>query len=167
MRHRKLCGLARAHYERAVTLETADIDCDQFANWWEVLTQDGALLFRRILTHPHTEEMSGNPFTRSGGPVEISGDQEVIVRGHMNNTGYVGKAQQGTVEGGFVEVLDNLVSVLTGRAIAADELDVPVAEEQLQTARSRPATTPELMALRDQEVERSRALLRVARRASR
>ena len=76
------------------------------------------------------------------------------------------KMERYYVEGGFVEVLNNVVSVLTGRAIAAEQLDVPVAEEQLQTARSRPASTPELMAQRDEQVDRSRALLRVARRAS-
>jgi len=77
-----------------------------------------------------------------------------------------GKTERYYVEGGFVEVFSNVVSVLTGRAIAAEQLDVPAAEEQLETARSRPATTPELMALRDQEVDRSRALLRVAQRGS-
>lgn len=71
------------------------------------------------------------------------------------------------VESGFVEVLDNVVSVLTGRAIPVEKLDESVAREQLETARSRPATTPELMAARDEAVQRSRALLRVARRASR
>ena len=69
------------------------------------------------------------------------------------------------VEGGFVEVLGSVISVLTNRAIAAEQLDVPVAEEQLRTARERPANTSELMALRDRAVQQSRAQLRVARRA--
>jgi len=68
------------------------------------------------------------------------------------------------VEGGFVEVLDDVVSVLAPRAVAADEIDEMVAIEQLDTARARPATSPELMAARDEAIRRSRALLRVARR---
>lgn len=69
------------------------------------------------------------------------------------------------VEGGFVEVLGNVVSILTNRAIPAAELDAAVSEEQLATARSRPANTPELMAIRDRAVLQSRAQIRVSRRA--
>jgi len=78
----------------------------------------------------------------------------------------VGKTDRYYIEGGFIEVLDNVVSVLTPRALAADKLDEQVAIEQLETARARPATTPEAMAARDEAVNRSRALLRVARRAT-
>lgn len=68
------------------------------------------------------------------------------------------------VEGGFVEVLNDVVSVLTGRAVPADQLDEAVALEQLNTAQSRPANTPELMAIRDRVVAQSRAQLHIARR---
>jgi F-type H+-transporting ATPase subunit epsilon len=69
------------------------------------------------------------------------------------------------VEGGFVEVLDDAVSVLTQRAVAASEVDEAVAREQLLSAQSRRAATPEAIALRDRVVEQSRAQMRVARRA--
>jgi F-type H+-transporting ATPase subunit epsilon len=69
------------------------------------------------------------------------------------------------IEGGFAEVLDNVVSVLTSRAIRASDLDEAAAREQLAAARERPATTPDLMAVRDQAVSQARAQLRVARRA--
>ena len=97
---------AEDSYTFAVTLQTSDIDCSHFADWWEVLTQEGALVYRRILAHPHTEGLSGNPYTRSGGPVAISGDQPVVVRGHMNDLGYVGVAQRGTVNSGFTDATD-------------------------------------------------------------
>ena len=71
------------------------------------------------------------------------------------------------VEGGFVEVLGGVVMVLTARAVPAEQLDASVAQEQLATARQRPAHTPELMAMRDRAVTQSRAQLRVARRAGR
>lgn len=68
------------------------------------------------------------------------------------------------VEGGFVEVLGDVVSVLTQRAIPAGEIDEAVAREQLLSAQSRRATTLEAEAVRDRAVEESRGQLRVARR---
>ena len=85
--------------------------------------------------------------------------------GEMRVT-HAGKTDRYYVEGGFIEVLDNVVSVLSSRAIPAEELDERVAMEQLETARSRSANTPELMAERQRQIEQSRALLRVARRSS-
>jgi F-type H+-transporting ATPase subunit epsilon len=67
------------------------------------------------------------------------------------------------VEGGFVEVLGNVVTVLTPRAIAASEIDCEVAREQLETALSRPAHTPESMTIRDRVISQTRAQLRVSR----
>jgi len=69
------------------------------------------------------------------------------------------------VEGGFVEVAEDVVSVLTNRAIPAEELDETIAAEQLTAARARRADTPELMAIRDRAVAQSRAQLRVVRHA--
>lgn len=66
------------------------------------------------------------------------------------------------IEGGFVEVLRDVVSVLTRRAVPADELDAAVAAEQLQTALARPAKGPEMMALREQAIVQARAQLHVA-----
>ena len=66
------------------------------------------------------------------------------------------------VEGGFVEVLNNVVTVLTPRAVPAEELDVTVAEEQLRSAVARPAAGPELMESRDRAVAQARAQLHIA-----
>lgn len=68
------------------------------------------------------------------------------------------------IEGGFVEVLGDVVSILTHRAVPAAEIDAAVVQEQLYTAQSRQATTPETMAIRDRTVEQCRGQLRVARR---
>ena len=76
-----------------------------------------------------------------------------------------GSSRRFYVEGGFVEVFNDVVSVLTGRAVPADQLDEAVALEQLNTAQSRLANTPELMAIRDRVVAQSRAQLHIARRA--
>ncbi len=68
------------------------------------------------------------------------------------------------VEGGFVEVLDDKISVLTNRALPASDVDETAAQEALEAAREKPAHTPELMAIRDRVVTQARAQLQVARR---
>lgn len=75
-----------------------------------------------------------------------------------------GLAENYYVEGGFVEVLGDLVSILTQRAIPAAEIDEAVVLEQLHSAASRSAKTPETLAVRVKAVEQSRAQLRIARR---
>lgn len=66
---------------------------------------------------------------------------------------------------GFVEVLGNTVWVLTQQAIAAEQIDPAVVEEQLRSVLRRPARSPEEFAARQRLSERYRAQLRVARRA--
>ena len=70
------------------------------------------------------------------------------------------------IEGGFIEVLDDVVTVLTGRAQPASEIDESLAREQLDSARSKPANTPELMAIRDRAVQQTRAQLHAAQCAA-
>jgi F-type H+-transporting ATPase subunit epsilon len=69
------------------------------------------------------------------------------------------------VDGGFVQVADNLVSVLTNRAIPATALDALAAEEQLRTALSRRAAGAEELAIRDRLILQARGQLRVAAHA--
>ncbi len=69
------------------------------------------------------------------------------------------------VEGGLVEVVGNVVSVLTERAVPAAQLDEAVARQQLLAVQERRALTPEQLTLRDKVSAQSRAQLRVARRA--
>jgi F-type H+-transporting ATPase subunit epsilon len=69
------------------------------------------------------------------------------------------------IDGGFVQVADNTVSVLTNRAVPARSLDSAVAEKQLSEASHKPSNTPELMEIRDRAVAQARAQVRAARRA--
>lgn len=68
------------------------------------------------------------------------------------------------VDGGFVQVADNIVSVLTHRAVPADAVDTSAAKEQLNTALSRKAAGNEELAIRDRLVSQARGQLRVAAR---
>ena len=90
-------------YRFAVTLKSTETGCDQYANWWEVLSKDGTLLYRRILVHSHPDTQ---PFTRSGGSVKIGKDDIVYVRGHMNKEGYAGEVMMGSVLSGFKVVTE-------------------------------------------------------------
>lgn len=86
-------------YDFNVTIKSPDSGCSQYADWWEVFDMNGKLLYRRILAHSHVNEQ---PFTRGGGPVEISKESEVYIRAHMNNLGYSSKVLKGSVTNGFV-----------------------------------------------------------------
>ena len=89
------------NYTFAVTISSPDTGCDRYADWWEVVTPEGELLYRRVLLHSHVDEQ---PFTRTGGTVEINSQQPAIVRMHMSDRGYSPIAQQGTIKDGFSEV---------------------------------------------------------------
>ena len=87
----------------AVGIFSPDIDCSQYANWWEVVSEDGTLIARRILAHSHVSPDFSQPFIRNTN-VTVDSTTVVWIRGHMNNTGYKnGKAFKGSIASGFVE----------------------------------------------------------------
>ena len=75
-----------------------------------------------------------------------------------------GKSIHYYVEGGFVEVLDDTVALLTMHAIPAAELDLVRAEQQYTDALSRPGHTEELAQIKEERVHSRRARLRVAKK---
>ncbi len=88
-------------YNFSVTVQSPDTGCDQYADWWEIVSPDENLIYRRVLFHSHVGEQ---PFSRSGGPVAIGPEETVIVRAHMSTTGYGGTAWRGNVAQGFEQV---------------------------------------------------------------
>ncbi|MBJ2174413.1 hypothetical protein JBL43_09205 [Aureibaculum sp. A20] len=82
----------------SVGISSPDTGCNQYADWWEVIAEDGTLLYRRILDHSHVNEQ---PFVRSGGTINITSTQNVIIRAHMNTSGYGVLAFTGSVDAGF------------------------------------------------------------------
>ena len=105
------------NYRFSVEIRSPDTGCDQYADWWEVISPDGKLIYRRILAHSHVNEQ---PFIRSGSPVEIAETTEVIVRAHMNNLGYGTRVHRGTVRDGLMR--ETLGADFAGDLETADPL---------------------------------------------
>lgn len=92
------------NYTFSVTIDSPDKGCDQYADWWEIISEEEELIYRRILGHSHVDEQ---PFIRSGGLVNITTDQIVYIRAHMNNSGYGDVVYKGSIVTGFTEhILD-------------------------------------------------------------
>ncbi|MEO6989924.1 MAG: hypothetical protein ABI346_00125 [Candidatus Baltobacteraceae bacterium] len=88
-------------YAFEVTIASNDRGPHHYADWWEVVSADGTLLYRRILLHDHADEQ---PFTRDGGPVPVDGMTPVTVRAHVHPSGYAREAVRGMVDGGFAPI---------------------------------------------------------------
>ena len=81
----------------SVGIRSPETGCEQYADWWEILNEEGNLLYRRILAHSHVNEQ---PFVRTGS-FALEADQIVWIRAHMNSHGYGGQAFRGSISEGF------------------------------------------------------------------
>jgi F-type H+-transporting ATPase subunit epsilon len=98
-----------------------------------------------------------------------------VARGHTPLIGRLGfgelRIKQGSserrlyVDGGFVQVVDNVVSVLTDRALDAKNVDAAQAREKLTAAIAERAPTAEQQAIRDRKMAQAWGQIRVAGRA--
>jgi len=85
-------------YTVRIGIASPDTGCTQYADWWEIVTPEGKLVYRRILSHSHVEEQ---PFVRGANKVQLDKDQEYYIRVHMNNTGYSRLGHQGSITSSF------------------------------------------------------------------
>jgi hypothetical protein len=101
-------------YTFSVGIRSPDQGCEQYADWWEIVSEAGELVYRRILLHSHVDEQ---PFVRSGGPVQVDPGITIWVRAHIHPTGYGGQAFKGSVQAGFApaEMPASLGSDLAGQ----------------------------------------------------
>ena len=98
----KVLGVTTSGTHFSVSIGSPDTGCNRYADWWEVISPDGRLIYRRILLHSHVSEQ---PFTRSGGPVNVAGNQPIIIRVHMHPDGYCPHAFSGSIEEGFSAIV--------------------------------------------------------------
>ena len=99
----------------------------------------------------------------------LPGHAPLIARlgaGELRITGTDGQPTDYYVEGGFVEVLDDMIALLTMYSVPAADLDLKHAEEQLAKALESPSDTQELLNIRHEKVYNQRARVRVAQKAA-
>lgn len=76
-------------YRFDVAVKHADEGWGHYADAWEILGSDGAIIAVRVLAHPHVNEQ---PFTRTLGGVKIpEGIDLVTIRAKDSVHGYGGK----------------------------------------------------------------------------
>jgi F-type H+-transporting ATPase subunit epsilon len=68
------------------------------------------------------------------------------------------------IDGGFAQVENDVVSILTARALKVESMDVEEAKKNLEAALDMPASTPATQKLKSDSVNRARGMLRTARR---
>lgn len=76
-----------------------------------------------------------------------------------------GDGQRFYIDGGFVQVVDNVVSVLTNRAIAAQRLDAAKIKESIDYLLTTKAAGDEELNRREKALSQARAQLQVAQTA--
>tara|TARA_Y100001960_G_scaffold205321_1_gene214399 strand:+ start:1083 stop:1475 length:393 start_codon:yes stop_codon:yes gene_type:complete len=83
------------------------------------------------------------------------GNGELTLRGADGNTRFY-------IEGGFVQVFDNTVSILTNRVVASDDLNATQLQTELNEALAMPGNNDEELDIRERNVDSVRSQLRVA-----
>ena len=95
-----------------------------------------------------------------------------VLAGHAPTIGRLGpgelKIREGStetsyyVDGGFVQIADNVVSVLTGNSVAVDEIDIAAAKEALEKAEAMEGGNADLAELKTKAVQQAKSQLRLA-----
>lgn len=73
-----------------------------------------------------------------------------------------GKEERFYIDGGFVQIRDNEVTVLTPRALPVATLDAQAIQKEYDLVASRPVATPAEREAHDKAMERARSLRRIA-----
>ena len=76
-----------------------------------------------------------------------------------------GTAQRYFIDGGFAQVRDNVVTILTNRALPVGQLDPVAATADLEKARNRTTGNEQEAVERTRLMDRARAMIRVAGRS--
>lgn len=73
-----------------------------------------------------------------------------------------GKTSRYYIDGGFAQIANNVVSVLSGRAIAASDINIKDVQKQLDSAESQETNDRVQEALRLRSIAQARAQLKIA-----
>ena len=76
-----------------------------------------------------------------------------------------GKVHRYYVDGGFVQISNNVVSVLTGTSMSAGEIDAAAAREDLARAEKLDASTAQLTEVKRKALARARAKIRMTQKS--
>lgn len=63
------------------------------------------------------------------------------------------------VDGGFVQIVDNVVTLLTARCVPSADVDKAAAQQELQAALARPAASDAEIEARQRDQDRARSML--------
>ena len=74
-----------------------------------------------------------------------------------------GSSKSYFVDGGFIQIKGSVVTLLTNRAIAADQIDEAAAERALEVAQAMPVSTDEQYAAKLGAAEAARRMLKLRR----
>jgi F-type H+-transporting ATPase subunit epsilon len=129
---------------------------------------------RLVLVTPETtlvdEPVSALRFPLYDGQIGIlPGRAPLIGRlgyGELNLTHVDGSQASYFIDGGFVQVKENFVSILTDRALTRDQIDRAGAEEKLREAVARVAHSDAEANARFRDQERARQMIAMASSAS-
>ena len=97
----------------------------------------------------------------------LPGHAPLIARlgaGELRITKNDGQLTNYYVEGGFVEVLDDTIVLLTMYALPSESLDLAHAEKELDVVLASPTDTPELLTIQQQKLYTHRARVRIAQK---
>ena len=86
------------------------------------------------------------------------GPGELRIREGSKETSYY-------VDGGFVQIADNVVSVLTGNSVLIEDIDVAAAKEALAKAEAMESGKAELAELKNKAIGQAKAQIRLAERS--
>ena len=76
-----------------------------------------------------------------------------------------GKTLRYFIDGGFLQIADNVVSLMSNRAVAASSLNAEELRDKIKEAANQKANSAELLDAREKAVFAARAQLRVAEKA--
>jgi F-type H+-transporting ATPase subunit epsilon len=125
----------------------------------EVLTLEGPRLQREAVSAF---------FTASDGQVGILGGRSPLIAevgaGSLVIEDAEGRREEYFVAGGFVQVREDVMTVMTDQCLALGEVDPVEAAEGIDRARKMPARTAEAVAIRDWALEVARARFNLAQK---